>query len=298
MWSDRGEIGNGDVGVAMSGNFDYSSGNPRLAAGLAATRMSAEALKRLWPVFVVPKVRDWFESHLVSGNVDHVVIGVNSPLDDLRASGPPVPEGGLTLDAQATNCVIQPVAGLPALHDADLAVHIVGRDAQVSLGRAAADLPSGRKLYLSSGLFEVPDTAPHEPPANVHFKLDGPVSAAVELLSMDRLRDAAVVPFDPATTHGTLSALVSLAMPLKPDLPPGSTSYAIAVDATNFSAEHMIMGQKVEAADAESQRQQPGLRLKGRRQDRRLPCQSRISPNAWRQHRRCPCPWHARRGDA
>ena len=40
-----------------------------------------------------------------------------------------------------------------------------------------------------------------------------------------------------------MSAQVSLAMPLKPDLPPGSTNYSIAVDATNFSAEHMIMGQ-------------------------------------------------------
>jgi hypothetical protein len=45
-----------------------------------------------------------------------------------------------------------------------------------------------------------------------------------------------------------MSAQVALGMPLKPDLPPGSTNYAIAVDATNFSAEHMIMGQKVEAA--------------------------------------------------
>ncbi|HEX3936421.1 MAG TPA: DUF3971 domain-containing protein [Xanthobacteraceae bacterium] len=259
----QSEIGNSDVGVAMSGNLDYSEGSPRLAAGLAATRMSADALKRLWPVFIVPKVRDWFEQHLVSGNVDHVVIGVNSPLDDLRASGPPVPADGLTLDAQATNCVIQPVAGLPALNDADLAVHIVGRDAQISLGRATADLPSGRKLVLSSGLFEVPDTAPHAPPANVHFKLDGPVSAAVELLSMDRLRDASAVPFEPATTHGTLNALVSLAMPLKPDLPPGSTSYAIAVDAMNFSAEHMIMGQKVEAADLKVSANNQGFVLKG-----------------------------------
>ena len=31
---DQSEIGNGDVGVAMSGNADYSSGEVRLAAGL------------------------------------------------------------------------------------------------------------------------------------------------------------------------------------------------------------------------------------------------------------------------
>jgi Protein of unknown function len=260
---DQSEIGNSDVGVAMSGKADYSSGSLHLAAGLAATRMSADAMKRLWPVFIVPKVRDWFNAHLISGNVERLVIGVNAPLEDLKASGPPVPDDGLTLDALATNCVIRPVAGLPALHDADLTVHIVGRDAQIALGKAMADLPSGRKLTLSSGLFEVPDTSPHEPPARVHFKIDGPVAAAVELLAMDRLRDAAQVPFDPATTHGTMSALVALAMPLKPDLPPGSTNYAITVDATNFSAEHMIMGQKVEAADIKVSANNQGFALKG-----------------------------------
>ncbi len=80
---------------------------------------------------------------------------------------------------------------------------------------------------------------------------------------MDRLRDAAQMPFDPATTHGTMSALVALAMPLKPDLPPGSTNYAITVDATNFSAEHMIMGQKVEAADLKVSANNQGFALKG-----------------------------------
>ena len=60
--------------------------------------------------------------------------------------------------------------------------------------------------------------------------------AAAELLAMDRLRDASGVPFDPATTRGNMSALVALAMPLKPNLPPGSTAYNISVDATNFAA--------------------------------------------------------------
>ena len=36
-------------------------------------------------------------------------------------------------------------------------------------------------------------------------------------------------------------------MPLRPDLPPGSTDYDISVDLTNFSADKMLFGQKVEA---------------------------------------------------
>jgi hypothetical protein len=260
----QGDVGNADLGVAMSGTADYSSGSLHLATGLAATRMSSENLKKLWPVFVAPKVRDWFNEHLTSGNVERLTIAVNAPLETLKASGPPIPDEGLTLEALGTNCVIRPVAGLPALHDADLTVRVVGRNAQIAVGRAVADVPSGRKLVLSSGLFEVPDTAPREPPARVHFKLDGPVPAAAELLAMDRLRDASSgAPFDPATTRGNMSALVALAMPLKPDLPPGSTSYAISVDALNFSAERMIMGQKVESADLKVSANNQGFALKG-----------------------------------
>jgi hypothetical protein len=260
---DGGDFGNNDLGIALSGTGDYSSGDMRLTAGVAATRMPAESLKRLWPVFISPKVRDWFNDHLSGGNLERLVIAVNAPFNTLKASGPPLPDDGLTVDALATNCVVTPVQGLPALHDADLTVHLVGRDAQVAVNKATADLPSGRKLVLSSGLFEVPDTAPHQPPAVVHFKIEGPVPAAAELLAMDRLRDASGVPFDPATTRGNMSALVALGMPLKPDLPPGSTSYNISVDATNFSAEKMIMGQKVDAQALKVVANNQGFAIKG-----------------------------------
>jgi hypothetical protein len=259
----EGDVGNMDVSVALSGSAEYVNGDLHLNAGLAGKRMSVADLKRLWPVFVSPKVRDWFNEHLESGTVDHITIAVNAPFDTLKADGPPLPDRGLSIEALATNCVVHPVEGLPALNDADLTVHIVGRNAQVAVGKATADLPSGRKLVLSAGLFEVPDTAPHQPPARVHFKLDGPVSAAAELLAMDRLREVAGAPFDPATTHGTMTAQVSLAMPLKPDLPPGSTNYAITVDATNFSAEHMIMGQRLDAAALRVTANPQGFQFKG-----------------------------------
>ena len=258
-----GDVGNMDVSVALSGSAEYVNGNLHLNAGFAGKRMSVADLKRLWPVFVVPKVRDWFNEHLVSGTVDHVTIAINTPFDTLKADGPPIGDNGLSIEAVATNCVLQPVAGLPALNDADLTVHIVGRNAQIAVGKATADLPSGRKLVLSGGLFEVPDTAPHQPPARVRFKIDGPVPAAAELLAMDRLREVAGAPFDPATTHGTLTAQVSLAMPLKPDLPPGSTNYTITVDATNFSAEHMIMGQRLDASTLRVIANTQGFQFKG-----------------------------------
>ena len=260
---DEGDIGNTGVGLAMSGTMDFAGGNPRLTAGLAGTRMSIDSLKRIWPVFVNPKVRTWIDEHLMSGTLEHIVIAVNAPLDTLKDTGPPIPDDGLSIDAVATNCVVKPVDGLPALRDADLTVHIVGRDAIVSLGKATADTPAGRKLAVTSGVFEVPDTAPHAPPARVHFKMEGPVPAAAELLRMDRLRDVSDLPFEPSAMHGNLTAQVTLGMPLKADLPPGSTNYSIAVEATNFSADRMIMGQKVEASVLRANATPQGFQLKG-----------------------------------
>ena len=66
-----------------------------LATGLAGTRMPVDALKRLWPAFVTPKVRDWFDEHLISGTVERIVIAVNSPLENLKNSGPPVTPPGV-----------------------------------------------------------------------------------------------------------------------------------------------------------------------------------------------------------
>ena len=260
---EEGDIGNTSVGVAMSGNVDFSGGNVRVAAGLAGTRMPVDALKRLWPVFVTPKVRDWFNEHLVSGTLERIVIAVNAPFETLKDTGPPVPDDGLSIDALATGCVLRPVDGLPALRDADMNVHIVGRDAIVSIGKATADLPSGRKLAFTSGVFEVPDTSPHAPPARVHFKMEGPVQAAAELLRMDRLRDVSDTPFEPSTMRGNLTAQVTLGMPLRADLPTGSTNYTIAVEATNFSSERMIMGQKVDAAVLRANASPQGFQLKG-----------------------------------
>ncbi len=260
---DEGDLGNTAVGVAMSGSLDFSKSDVRFRAGFAGTRMPVDALKRLWPVFVATKVRDWFQQRLISGSVERIVIAVNAPLETLKNNGPPIPEDGLSIDVLGTGCVVRPVDGLPALRDADLSLHIVGRDAIVSLGKATADLPSGRKLVMSSGTFEVPDTAPHAPPARVRFKLEGSVPAVVELLHMDRLRNVSDLPFDAATSRGTMTAQVTLGMPLKPDPPPGSINYAIAVDATNFSADHLIMGQKVEAATLRASANPQGFQLKG-----------------------------------
>ena len=99
------------IGVALSGNIDYSSGDPRVAMGVAGTRMSVAAMKSIWPFFGAPKVRAWVEEHVVGGTIERLMIATNAPMSTLKASGPPVPDDGLAVEIVGHGAEIRPVAG-------------------------------------------------------------------------------------------------------------------------------------------------------------------------------------------
>jgi hypothetical protein len=243
---DLGSVESGGVTVAMSGKLDYG-GEPRLALGIACNPMSASAFKRLWPAFLSPKVRDWVLQHIVSGNVERLDIATNATFAQMQPTGPAMPEEGLSVEIVGSSVMLRPVDGLPPIRDADMALRLNGRTAKITFGKGIVDVSPGRRLAISNGVFEVPNTRLKAPPARVSFRVDGPVPAAAELLTLDRLREYSGAPFDPASTKGTASAMVQLGMPLRPDLPPGSTDYDIGVDLSNFSADKMLFGQKLEA---------------------------------------------------
>ncbi len=242
------ELGNADLGVALTGSLDFSGDDPRLALGIAGTRMSVAALKRLWPVCTAPKVRAWVQDRIQAGVVERLDISANAPWSTLKSSGPPIPDDGLLIQIVGHGAEIRPVEGLPPIRDADVNIRISGRTATINVGRGNVEISPGRKLSITNGVFEVPDTFPKAPPAKARFRLDGSVPAAAELLAMERLRDHSGVPLEPATSRGTLTAQVTLALPLKEDLAPGSSLYTVNLDVANFAAERMVMNQKVEAA--------------------------------------------------
>jgi hypothetical protein len=245
---EQGEIGNSDIGLALSGGIVCAGDDPIVAVSIAGSRMTASEMKRLWPFFAAPKVRTWVAEHLHEGVVERLEVMTNAPMSTLKSSGPPVPEDGLAIKIAGHGAEIRPVEGLPPIRDADIDVRITGRTAVINLGRANVELSRGRKLSITNGVFEVPDTFPKAPPAKARFRLDGSIPAAAELLAVERLRKFSGVPLDPATSRGTLTAQVTLALPLKDDLAEGSSNYTINMDVANFAAERMVLGQKVEAA--------------------------------------------------
>jgi hypothetical protein len=258
----QADFGNGEIGIAGTGNVDYSA-EPRLVLGFAGTPMSASALKRIWPVLIVPEVREWVVGRVERGSLQRIEIGVNSPVRNLSRRGPPIPDDGLSVNIVASGVTLRPVDELPLVRDADLKAHVTGRTATVTIGQAASDTPAGRKLNISDFVFEVPDMAPKPAPARVKFRIDGPVPAVAEILASDRLSDLSGTLIDPNSSKGTVSALVTLGLPIKRLLTRADTTYAVTADLGGFAADHLVMNQKLEANALKIVANNQGYQVKG-----------------------------------
>ena len=258
----QADISNGEIGVAGTGSIDYS-GEPRLQLGFAGTPMPASALKRMWPILIVPEVREWVMERVERGALQRIEIGVNSPVHNLSRRGPPIPDDGLSVNIVASGVTLHPVDDLPLVHDADLKAHVTGRTATVTIGQATVDTPANRKLSISDLVFEVPDMAPKPSPARVKFRIEGPVPAAAEILASDRLSEFSGTLIDPNSSKGTVSALVTLGMPIKRELTKADTTYSVTADLGGFAADKLVMNQKLEASTLKVVASNQGYQVKG-----------------------------------
>ena len=191
------------------------------------------------------------------------MIATNAPLTSLRAAGPPVPDDGISIDLVGTGVQIQPIATLPVIRDSDLVMRVLGRHVTVTIGRGLGGLTSGRKLAVSKVWFDVADTFPKDPPAQLRFRIEGNVDSVAELISMDPLREACGLQFDPATSRGTVAANITLGLPITHEITQDKLTFGIEADFTNFAAERLVHNQKVEASALHVSANPQGILVKG-----------------------------------
>jgi Protein of unknown function len=258
----QADISNGEIGIAGTGSVDYSA-EPRLTLGFAGTPMSTQALKRMWPILIVPEVREWVIERIERGSLQRIEVGVNSPVRNLSRRGPPIPDDGLAVNIVASGVTLHPVDELPSVRDADLKAHVTGRTATVTIGQSASDTPAGRKLIISDFVFEVPDMAPKPSPARIKFRIEGPVPAVAEVLASDRLSEFSGTLIDPNSSKGTVSAAITLGLPIKGALTKADTTYTVAADLSGFAADKLVMNQKLEADKLKVTANNSGYQVKG-----------------------------------
>ena len=82
-------------------------------------------------------------------------------------------------------------------------------------------------------------------------------------MASDRLSDVMATPIDPNTSKGTFSANINLGMPVKGELTKENTTYAVTADLNGFSADKLVMSQKLEANSLKIVANNQGYQVKG-----------------------------------
>ena len=121
----------------------------------------------------------------------------------------------------------------------------------------------GRKLNIAGGVFDIPDTHPKPAPAQAVFRIDGTVPSVAALLASDAMRGHVGLALDPASSRGTISAKVTVKTILGKDVPKSATTYTVAADLTNFAADKLLLGQKVESSLLKVSASPAGYEIKG-----------------------------------
>lgn len=258
----QADISNGEIGIAGTGSIDYAN-EARLQLGFAGTPMSASALKRMWPILIVPEVREWVIERIERGTLQRIEVGVNSPVRNLSRKGPPIPDDGLAVNIVASGVTARPVDDMPAVRDADLKARVTGRTATVTIGQGIADTPGGRKINISDFTFEVPDMAPKPSPSRVKFRVDASVPAAAEILASDRISDLSGTLIDPNASKGNVAAVITLGMPVKGSMTKADTTYTVIADLAGFAADKLVMNQKLESSTLKVLANNAGYQVKG-----------------------------------
>ena len=251
--------------LAVTGSLDYSGAEPHLAFGVrgdAHADVGDEA--HVADISPPSMCASGSRATCPAASSSACVIAGNAPLPEFKASGPPMPDEGLSVDIETSGTTLRPVENLPAIRDADLTVRITGSTANVSLGRGTVEVTPGRKLSIASGVFEIPNT---------HLK----AAAGAHALPHRRRRCRRRPRCWRATRCVTVSASRSIRRRAAAPSPPKSPStccsggwrrritrpISITADLTNFAADKMLMGQKVEAPSLRVSASSDGYQISG-----------------------------------
>ncbi|NJO54069.1 MAG: hypothetical protein HC829_03820 [Bacteroidales bacterium] len=244
---DKVEIAGSTVAAAANATLITSGPNPSLQLGLTGSRMPVHVVKRLWPPVVAPGARAWILKNVLAGTLERGDIAVNSPLEALMTKELPLPDAGLRAEFVLSGGVVRAVEGLPPLRDLNGTAVVTGRTARIALPRAAIE-SSGRRLELSDGMIDIPDTFPKGAPTHVRFRTDGPADALAELMQTDLLRAQGAPQLDPQTTRGAVTVQTQISLPLVRDVPRSAVTHILEAQLTGFAADKQVRGQRLEAA--------------------------------------------------
>jgi hypothetical protein len=198
--------------ILASGDFAATRQGWKVSLDTKLNQISHTDLLALWPVFLVPKTREWLAENVQTG----MLFNVNTALR-LDPGQAPV----LSLGYDFSNADVRFIKTLPPIRAGRGYATIEGKTYTMVVASGHVDAPEGGAVDVAGSVFEVPDIDVKPPPAVVKLKTRSSITAALSLLDQPPFHflTKAGQPVDLAQGTADLRAVIHLPLADKIELP-------------------------------------------------------------------------------
>ena len=241
---DRGELAAGPAKLSLSGSVAPGEKSPAIEVSGTFLPMSVATLKAIWPVFTAPGAREWVADNVRSGELTGGRFSVRFP-DGLLArmdAGGAIPEEALRFEFGFKNLVLSYLGPMPPIHGASGRGHVLGDQFTTDIDDAYVQLPSGKRLEMSSGRFRSPNVNAAVPPGEITVNIAGSVSEVLELLDQEPLGYPGQIGIAPADFGGRAEVALRVELPLLKDVTLDQVKIGAEAEMNKFSGTQVFNG--------------------------------------------------------
>ena len=267
---EEGELGVGDAQAHATGVARRGEAGRSLSLDVTGDSLDAAAVKRLWPLPLVPKTRQWAVEHIDGGTAPTAHVEVSQPPGQ-EAARPDIRFEFAFLDATSRFLPEWPAAqGLKG----------TGR---LERDRFVLDLDSGHIADVTSSRATLTFTelrSPEPVRLSVDLEATGSAATAAQLLARPPIRLADRLGITPKqVTDGKVQGSVSFALPLKPDLKPDEVTKHATATLTDFAVRQIRKGYDIGNGDVTVRLTDTAVEIAGQVEADKVP-----ATLAWHEH--------------
>ncbi len=226
--------------ILASGDFAATPEGWKVALDTQLNQISHTDLLALWPVFLVPKTREWLSENVQTGLLFNVHAALR--LDPAQDKAPV-----LSLGYDFSNADVRFIKTLPPIRSGRGYATIEGKTYTMVVDKGHIDAPQGGSVDVAGSVFAVPDIDVKPPPAVVTLKTHSSITAALSLLDQPPFRflTKAGQPVDLADGTADLNATIKL--PLADQIKLPDVTYNVTGTLSDVRSAKIVQGRVLTA---------------------------------------------------
>ena len=221
----------------------------RMQMNLAAERMPASVVMRIWPSAMGNSVRAWLMQNLKSGTLTRATLRTDYNEDAFAAirARRALPDESLRLEFDLQDVVLSYLPGVnPARGIAGRGV-VTGAKSMFTLTQGHVD-GGGRQIAITGGSFASTNMAPEASPASVSVNLAGNVETLAAVLGEPGLKQHAALVLDPSTLKGRFDGKLTVDFKAGKGASTADVRVKASATATNLSIDQLMGKERLEGA--------------------------------------------------